>query len=488
MTAATTAVFRATNKFLPVLNGNESGISLIMVSNGRNFELDDELITTFETNDIGHNDVISWFNKARLGSSDAEVQTEFYNAVRTLISWGDSRKEAVRSLWDDPTAAIYLQLSPGRLAALFKGLGIHNQNTVNMTREEKAQTLAQFHTNPEEYMKAFRGIAVMGTGETDNVDPNDLVEISGAVSTTKWKTLGNYEEGLDDFNLNVFNSKGFRAYASHRPDVNRTVLDVNNLINILIKVKTPIRLIGPPGCGKSIVGRWIAKSLKMPCELVPCSEALTEEQLFGMYRPVANGGIEWVDGQLPKICRQAKGLIVFDEWDHLPPDIASKLHQLLAERRFTLQSGEVICLHDGVKMIFTSNTSGHGNLNRKHSAAKVSDHAFLSRLPIAMQVGYMNEAEEVALLETVFNVPNDIATKWVMFANNIRTSVELADQDPSRGAGEQTITIRESMAFGELIKAGTDPKTAFSLVLSGFSHGDRLTYGTTAEKIFGWSV
>lgn len=494
-----------TENYFHILNGRESVVSIVEATQAKAWEMTKEVMDTFVSGDDAARE--AFFNAARMGTSDPERKKDFTDKVMELADLWDTKNKAwvktkddkstlveatLRVIWEDPSEPVYTRLSIKRLKSMFTSLDLPITDPATGAPADKTtleREWAKFQKDAKGYLQSFNG-ADLKTKEVSATSKTAFSVTDWRNNTCRWEPLGNYED-LDaaaDHDLLNFMPNGFMAHAAHRPDVRHVGFGINNLIHLITEIRTPIRLVGPPGCGKTMACRWVAHKLKMPCELVPCSEALTEEQLFGMFKPEEGQKIVWIDGQLPKIVRQDVGMIIFDEWDHLPPDIASKLHQLLAERRITLQTGEVIRLHDGIRMVFTSNTTGHGNLNRRHGAARIADHAFLSRLPITLRVDYMPEKAEVSLLQNRWGVKAEDATRWIKVCSDSRKAIAEADRDSSKDSADQVLSIRETTAFGELIKAGLDAKTAFGLILNGFSDGDRLVYGQLAEKVFGWTA
>ncbi len=437
-------------------------------------------------------DMASWLNMARFTKSEDSIKelqlwAEAFEAEDKIENFPTkAHQDLVAGFWDTPLNALYKGLKAVQTVSILEAFGISPKNSdgSEKTYTDVQMLFSQWQNNPDKVAKQYKGVEVSNAENTGTGEAFTMYDGVVNKDVTFYK-LGN-TPASSDFNIRGFKPEGFIGAVPlnlNKGNVGANPIGITAIAKLIVDGITPVRLVGPPGCGKSIALRWIADQLGLDCDLIPCSEGLSDEQILGMFKPVENGGIEWVDGQLTRIVRKKEGMIIFDEVDHLPASIQSRLHQFLAERRITLQNGEIIELTPAIKLAFTANTEGHGNLNRKHGAAKISDHAFLSRLPIVFRVTYMPKEVEKKLLTERYGVPDTEAQAWVNLAAAARLAIDQASVNMAMsGAPDQVLTIRETQAYGELRKIGFPPTIALGAVLNGFNASDNTIYATAATK------
>ncbi len=477
--------------YIPV-RGNDKEVFIVRPNNtkARVAKLDKSFFDAFKSNDDAA--ISNWLNTARFTKTEDSINElkEWINyfEAEDKIDIFPSKKhlDAIISIWEEPMTPLYRGLKQAQTLSIMAAFGIvpRNPDGSDKSHVEIQSVFSDWQQNPDKIAAKFKGVEL---GDAQNKGTGEEITIPDGVTgkDVVFYKLGK-EKGSNDPKIAGFKPEGFKGAVPlnlNKGTSGANPMGITAVARILVDAQTPVRLVGPPGCGKSIALRWLADKLGLDCELIPCSEALSDEQIFGMFKPIANGGIEWVDGQLTRIVRKGEGMIIFDEVDHLPASIQSKLHQFLAERRITLQNGEVMELTSAIKMAFTANTEGHGNLNRKHGAAKISDHAFLSRLPIVIRVSYMDKEVEKRLLKENYGVSDADAQAWVNMVSATRQAVEQsANNMAASGAPDQVLTIRETEAYGELRQIGFTPQMALGAILNGFTVSDNTIYATAATK------
>ncbi|MEW5962842.1 MAG: CbbQ/NirQ/NorQ/GpvN family protein [Pseudomonadota bacterium] len=97
------------------------------------------------------------------------------------------------------------------------------------------------------------------------------------------------------------------------------------------KLKLPLLLKGPTGCGKTRFVAHMAARLGLPLWTVSCHDDLTAADLTGRYL-LKGGETEWFDGPLTRAVR-AGGICYLDEVVEARKDVTVVLHPLTDDRR-----------------------------------------------------------------------------------------------------------------------------------------------------------
>ncbi len=97
------------------------------------------------------------------------------------------------------------------------------------------------------------------------------------------------------------------------------------------RLKLPVLLKGPTGCGKSRFVRYMAAKLDRPVITVACQEDLAAADLTGRF--VLEGGeTVWRDGPLTRAVREG-AIVYLDEVVEARSDVMTVLHPLTDDRR-----------------------------------------------------------------------------------------------------------------------------------------------------------
>ncbi len=108
------------------------------------------------------------------------------------------------------------------------------------------------------------------------------------------------------------------------------------------RLKLPLLLKGPTGCGKTRLVAHMAARLGLPLWTVSCHDDLTAADLTGRYL-LKGGDTEWFDGPLTRAVR-AGGICYLDEVVEARKDVTVVLHPLTDDRRILPleRTGEVL--------------------------------------------------------------------------------------------------------------------------------------------------
>ena len=258
---------------------------------------------------------------------------------------------------------------------------------------------------------------------------------------------------------------------------NRVEFDAHDLMDAMFHNRVT-SLVGPPGTGKTSIVRQVGHMTGCPVSIVQFTRDKPVEQLIGVDK-IQSGQQVFIDGEITAAMRAAAQdpntphFVVFDEFDHAPPEIQSEFHGVVEGRAYTLPTGEVIPVHDNLRFVLTRNTTGHGDQNGRHASANVSDSAFNSRIHAAFMVDYMKEEHESTLMVS-YGLDVDEAKEIVSFANSTRDSVAKQDSGESFDGMSEAVCLRHLMAYAAARLRGVDKQKAIaSTIISQLPERDR---------------
>lgn len=121
------------------------------------------------------------------------------------------------------------------------------------------------------------------------------------------------------------------------------------------RLKLPLIIKGPTGCGKTRFVAHMAARLGLPLSTVSCHDDLTAADLTGRYL-LKGGDTEWFDGPLTRAVRQG-GICYLDEVVEARKDVTVVLHPLTDDRRILPleRTGEVLHAPDSFMLVVSYN-------------------------------------------------------------------------------------------------------------------------------------
>lgn len=133
------------------------------------------------------------------------------------------------------------------------------------------------------------------------------------------------------------------------------------LFEMAWRLKLPLLLKGPTGCGKTRFVSHMAARLGLPLMTVSCHDDLTAADLTGRYL-LKGGDTEWFDGPLTRAVRQG-GVCYLDEVVEARKDVTVVLHPLTDDRRMLPleRTGEVLAAPDSFMLVVSYNP-GYQNI------------------------------------------------------------------------------------------------------------------------------
>lgn len=127
------------------------------------------------------------------------------------------------------------------------------------------------------------------------------------------------------------------------------------------KLKLPLLLKGPTGCGKTRFVAHMAARLGLPLNTVSCHDDLAAADLTGRYL-LKGGETVWADGPLTSAVRHG-GICYLDEVVEARKDVAVVIHPLTDDRRFLPldRTGETLEAPDNFMLVVSYNP-GYQNI------------------------------------------------------------------------------------------------------------------------------
>ncbi len=127
------------------------------------------------------------------------------------------------------------------------------------------------------------------------------------------------------------------------------------------KLKLPLLLKGPTGCGKTRFISHMAARLGLPLQTVACHDDLTAADLTGRYL-LKGGETVWADGPLTQAVRHG-GICYLDEIVEARKDVTVVIHPLTDDRRILPleRTGETLEAPDDFMLVVSYNP-GYQNI------------------------------------------------------------------------------------------------------------------------------
>lgn len=167
-----------------------------------------------------------------------------------------------------------------------------------------------------------------------------------------------------------------------------SVKGIKTRVKNWLSLKYPVHLIGPTGCGKTILALQVAKELGRPVVWINGDESITTTDLIGGYSQVETTSIrdkyihnvfkdkdvlkaDWVDNPLTLACKYGYTL-VYNEFSRSKAAANNVLLSIFSEGVLELptQFGEerYVQVHPNFRVIFTSNSLEYAGVHRAQDA------------------------------------------------------------------------------------------------------------------------
>lgn len=271
------------------------------------------------------------------------------------------------------------------------------------------------------------------------------------------------KDKVKNFNLNVLSNLGNLSLINNIPVPNDIYIDQElwDLLCFSLDAEEYPLLIGPKGCGKSSIGRALAKAKGYKFFAINCSDLNKPESfLYGM-TGVENGTTKFKKAQfLEHFISDEKVIIYLQELSRITQQGANSLITVTENPSpfvYVKELSESFVKGPNVRFM------ADANFGVEYVGTNSLDGAFFDRFT-AFMVDYLPEDEEIKLLqERTKNLDYDVAKSLVEMANQIRYKGE----DLSIG-----VSTRKLLSLSKYLAAGFSMGTVVNKIFKNiFSNG-----------------
>lgn len=205
------------------------------------------------------------------------------------------------------------------------------------------------------------------------------------------------------------------------------------------KLRLPLLLKGPTGCGKTRFVAHMAARLGLPLWTVSCHDDLTAADLTGRYL-LKGGETEWFDGPLTRAVRSG-GICYLDEVVEARKDVTVVLHPLTDDRRMLPleRTGELLAAPDDFMLVVSYNPGYQSILKSLKPSTR--------QRFIALEFDFPPADVEAEIVATESGLAVDRVKPLVQLAGRLRA---LKGQDLEEG-----VSTRLLVYCASLIASGT---------------------------------
>lgn len=215
------------------------------------------------------------------------------------------------------------------------------------------------------------------------------------------------------------------------------------LVNSILNHEYPL-LIGPKGCGKSSMGRAIAKALGYNFYPINCADLSKPESSLIGTTSAKDGSTHFNESLFLKhYTSTEKTIIYLQEMSRIPQNGSNSLTTITEQPNsflYVKERGEMV--YKGENVIFM----GDANFGVEYVGTNTLDGAFFDRFT-AFVVDYLPPEKEIKLLlERNENLTSMDATKLVKLANDLRT--KLKENNNIGISTRKLLTMAKFLAIG----------------------------------------
>jgi len=224
-------------------------------------------------------------------------------------------------------------------------------------------------------------------------------------------------------------------------------LPIGNEIQVFeaaLKLKLPVMLKGPTGCGKTRFLEYMAWRSNRPLVTIACHEDLTASDLVGRYLLQGEETV-WMDGPLSLAVKHG-AICYLDEVVEARKDTTVVIHPLTDDRRILPQEkrGLLLECHPDFLLVISYNPG-------YQSVMKDLKHSTRQRF-VALEFSYPSPDKERDIIMRETDVSRDIAERLVRLGEMVRNL---------RQHGlEEGVSTRLLVYAAKMIQSGLTPRVA----------------------------
>jgi len=218
--------------------------------------------------------------------------------------------------------------------------------------------------------------------------------------------------------------------------------------------RTPVLLLGPTGCGKTLLIEEMAAALGRPLVTVTCHDDLTTADLVGRHL-IRGGDVTWQDGPLTTAVRTG-AICYLDEIVEARADTLAMLHSVADHRRalYVERLDEEITADPAFMLVASYNPRASGS----HKQLKPS----LRQRFATLTLGYLPPEHEAVVVAARSGVDDEVAQRLARVAALLREEAAREQRAPFDAPSTRTL-----IAAAGLVASGTGFDAAVEACILG---------------------